>query len=319
MQQKLFPQPQEALKLGSLAARWSQPDLEDLSYSPPTLEMLLTHSNPKDPEQCRPFLPLGKVGLFIAPGGTGKTQTLVQLGLAVATGRPWLDEFHVASPGGVLLALGEETGPEIRRRMWCTREADPRLNKLTAREAINANLRYLPLAGCKAQLLGHDGEPTSAFNELCGMLRADAPRDGWRLIILDPASRFMGPKCETDNNIATQFISLIELLTEVPGNPTVLLAHHTGKGERKGGKDWARGASALTDGARWVGSLQPTEDGRVLLNVDKSNYTPKLSAPVVLKYGEHGSLTRVEVPPFTIPASPVIAAPKSKRTTIPIR
>ena len=249
-----------------LSQCWTCPAPEDFDHPPPPAKMLLRYSQVDD--SPLDFLPLGKVGLFIAPGGTGKTQALTQLAVAVATGRPWLDRFHPqGGPGGVLLALGEETPDEVQRRLW---KAHSPNNKLSlppdARAHYIANLRTLPLASVPVQFLDRNGDPSHIFNSLRRLLTDRTPPGGWRLIILDPASRFMGLDTETDNHAATCFIQLAEQLTEVPGSPTVLLAHHTRKGSPSGNKDWARGSSALTDGARWVASLQPypkPEEGKV--------------------------------------------------------
>lgn len=282
------------------------PTLEDFDRPPPPAKMLLRYSQADD--SLHDFLPLGKVGLFIAPGGTGKTQALTQLAVAVATGRPWLDRFHPqGGPGGVLLALGEETRDEVQRRLW---KAHSPNNKLSlppdARAHYLANLHTLPLAGVPVQFLNRYSNPSPVFGSLRQLLTDKAPPGGWRLIILDPASRFMGLDTETDNHAATCFIQLAEQLTEAPGSPTVLLAHHTRKGSPSG-KDWARGSSALTDGARWVASLQPYPkpdgetdnaeyNGLLALSLDKSNYTPRLPEPIPLRFDQNGSLVSTHRP-----------------------
>lgn len=291
------------------------PDPKDFDHPPPPAKMLLRYSQADGPSLD--FLPLGKVGLFIAPGGTGKTQALTQLAVAVATGRPWLDRFRPEDgPGGVLLALGEETPEEVQRRLWKVHSPNNKLSLLPdARAHYLANLRTLPLAGVHVQFLERNGYPSHVFNSLCRLLTDRTPPGGWRLIILDPASRFMGLDTETDNHAATRFIQLAEQLTEAPGSPTVLLAHHTRKGSPSG-KDWARGSSALTDGARWVASLQPypTPDGEadnaeynglLALSLDKSNYTRRLPELIPLRFDEHGSLvltTHPITPPKTKPS-----------------
>ena len=94
-----------------------------------------------------------------------------------------------------------------------------------------------------------------------------------QLVILDPASRFMGPETETNNAAATDWVNLIDALTLVGGKPTVLVSHHTNKTAiRPIGNDkkpvfdqsMCRGASALVDGFRWVLGLQRSQD------IDKS-------------------------------------------------
>lgn len=291
-----------------LSQHLKYPSPKDFDSPPPPSKMLLYYLAGDTP---RPFLPLGKVGLFIAPGGTGKTQALTQLAVAVATGRPWLSRFQPqGGPGGVLLALGEETHDEVQRRLWNARLALGVFDKDNdARDHYLANLRTLPLAGVPVQFLNRNGDPSHVFESLRRLLTDNAPPGGWRLIILDPASRFMGLDTETDNHAATCFIQLAEQLTDAPdapGSVTVLLAHHTRKGSPSG-KDWARGSSALTDGARWVASLQPypTPDheadnaeynGLLALSLDKSNYTPRLPEPIPLRFDQNGSLVLSRIP-----------------------
>jgi hypothetical protein len=121
------------------------------------------------------------------------------------------------------------------------------------------------------------------------------------LIVLDPLSRFAGVETETDNAAATRFVQAIESLTEAPGNPTVLVAHHTTKTSRKGedpalDATAARGASALTDGVRWVLSMLPEKPDVpgipspfVHLELVKSNYSPPAPRVTVVRE-DHGTL-----------------------------
>jgi hypothetical protein len=96
------------------------------------------------------------------------------------------------------------------------------------------------------------------------MLQENAPDDGWRLVILDPASRFIGPDVEKDNAAATRFVELLESWKNEPAladddgvGPTILLSHHVNKRsaddpiEMLYKQGAARGSSALTDGVRW--------------------------------------------------------------------
>lgn len=303
----------------------------DFTKDPPDRPMLLNYFDPEARKILggdlppTPFLPQGKVGIFVAPGGTGKTQALSQLAVAVATGQPWLNCCRVApipgkfgNKGRVLLALGEEDKNEISRRIGPF--VRNHLSELTPDEKhtfetdLRKNLKPFALDRVSPRMLGAKPqyEEEAFFSAFCRMI--DQGEDNpWRLIILDPGSRFMGPDCETDNNAATRFIELIEQLTRLPGNPTVLLAHHTRKGTGKGNnnKDAARGASALTDGARWVAQLTQLVDeedkptGTIELTISKSNYTvpPK---PIHLRFvapqkNWQSWLERVEAPAVETP------------------
>jgi hypothetical protein len=120
----------------------------------------------------------------------------------------------------------------------------------------------------------------------------------WKLIILDPLSRFAGSGAETYSSAATRFVEALETLTKVPGNPTVLVAHHTTKAARQGSSandtTAARGSSGLTDGVRWVATMRAENDS-VVMEFTKSNYSA-LPKPLVLRRTEGGALTASDTP-----------------------
>lgn len=265
----------------------------------------------------RGFLRAGIVGMLAAPGGLGKSQALIQLAVSVATGLPWLDRFDVVKPGKVLLLLGEEPPEELARRVQRTaammgllpeKAHELGLGRLGAHEDraddLAVNLWAEGLAGRRLALQSAEKdkpteEPFAA--ELRAFLADNAGDDGWRLVVLDPLSRFAGPLAEKDNYAATVLVETLELLRDAPGKPAVLVAHHTNKGALSGGTDQgaARGSSALVDGVRWVCNLELVVDGdiaekkvrrdRVRLNPVKSNYGPGLG-PVMLARERFGFL-----------------------------
>ncbi len=245
-------------------------------------------------------LPMGKVGFFVGEGGVGKSWALTQLAISVATGTSWLQNFNVPEDavGGVIMAMGEEDPEEMHRRI---RHITEHLNLASHNLSdLDKRLWPLPLAGHFMEFLD-DGERSFEHERFEQMLRLQAPEDGWKLVILDPASRFMGVDAEKDNAFATRFVQLLERLTSLPGNPTVLCAHHTTKTSRAGGAGArsvaARGASALTDGARWQGNLTPAFDegagefieDMAVFQISKSNYGPK-PAPLYLKRKENSGV-----------------------------
>jgi RecA-family ATPase len=246
-----------------------------------------------DIDESRGVLPLGKVGMLAAAGGVGKSWALTQLAISVATGTQWLGAYDVTAPGHVLLALGEEERLEVRRRLYYAGKAA----KLTAQqvELVKERIIFLPLCGkpvCITQQPGAQGaatKPGADFGDAAETVFSDVLRKrltnsghAWRLVVFDPRSRFAGLDAETDNAAATRFVQALERFAEVPGNPTVLVAHHTNKNSRAPGADAgagaARGSSALTDGVRWQANLEPLEmtdsDGRRLVEfrVTKTNY-----------------------------------------------
>jgi RecA-family ATPase len=88
-------------------------------------------------------------------------------------------------------------------------------------------------------------------------VRDYANAGAFRLVAIDPLSRFGGPDVETDNAAATRFIQSLESLAA--SDRGVLNAHHTNKVAR--GKNGivdataGRGSSGLVDGSRWQCAL----------------------------------------------------------------
>ena len=220
------------------------------------------------------LLVAGKVGMLAGHGGRGKTFALTQLAISVATGRNWFGhpDFSVPKKGKVLLALGEEDGEELWRRIYYSRRSLGIEGQ--AWEDLQDNLRPLPLAGEQVTLL--DGE---SYTEFYKNLESRITTDELRLIILDPLSRFASSDTETDNKAATTFITALERLTRGESKPGVIIAHHERKpnSDKQESQFGVRGSSGLVDGVRWVGRLGPAEDKNnarlVQFKVVKSNYT----------------------------------------------
>lgn len=240
-------------------------------------------------EHGRPFMRDSRVAALIAPGGTGKTYALCDFAMAVATGSAWLGTYGVASKGKVLLALGEEDEDEIRRRLWhISRPLD-----LYDRAEVARNIVPLGLMGQQVAMLERTADGNIRASSWFAQFRASLEAHGpWRAIVLDPWSRWGGSDAETDANAATMGISLLESLTQLPGRPAVIVAHHTRKvmaGARLDASD-TRGSSAFVDGARLVINLSRRPTGDLLeLRVTKANYTMP-SAPLVLARGDGGIL-----------------------------
>lgn len=267
-------------------------------------------------------VPLGRVGMLAAGGGQGKSWALCQLALCVAAGVDWLGTFKVVKEGRVLLALAEEEEEELQRRLYYgaralglgTQQRDTAADRIVALPMAGraVALTYSP---AELQAQGHvPGLGQLPETEFAQAIRAKlATADDWRLIVLDPISRFAGPDVEVDNAAATRFVQTLESLTRAPGNPTLMVAHHTAKatrGEGSAGSEAgaARGASGLTDAVRWQANLVPVtgEADYLELVPSKSNYA-KVGARVLLKRAEHGELKPVD------PLDPVAVRIREKR------
>lgn len=273
---------------------WKGVPLSWFDDVPPAREYLLRHPT-RDGKPCPPrhgdgFLPRGKAGTLTSAGGVGKTNSMVQLAVAVATGAPWLGHFHTSAGGGrVLLLLGEEDAAEARRRLFYVCKA---LDLDAAdRQAVASSVVVLPLAGVACPLLRLDKAdavtPTKALEALHARLDTHAG-DGWALIVMDPQARFAGVDAESSNALATRFVQECERLTQAPGNPTLLVVAHSSKLARRMDSADSRGVTALTDGFRWHATMV-AKNGGVELDVQKNNYA-RPSDPLHLERADGGLL-----------------------------
>lgn len=242
-------------------------------------------------------LPMGKTGLLVAQGGSGKTIALIQLAISVATGRKWLDHYVVPKPGRVLLALAEEDGEELDRRIhdlaYAMRLTDEQ------RWLVEQNVVALGLSGEVTSLVTQDGRETVETDVLTYFRRRLAEGE-WSLVVLDTLTRFAGGDTEKDSAQATRFIQAVESLCKAPGSPTVLVAHHTNKVSRVEGAvtsaSNSRGSSALTDGARWVANLDATSPESVKFEITKSNYAMGGPPVMLTRDSANGGCLSVESP-----------------------
>lgn len=246
-----------------------------LSRMPPPRRWLLRHPTrngvPVDDRHGDGLLPLGKVGVLLAAGGVGKTRALIQLAVAVITGRPWFGHFDIdrGASGDVLLALAEEDQEEVDRRLFDV--ANSMSLTEDERREVERRLVVLPLVGrqCAVATMSNGGEikSTRIVDDLLRRMKGRT----WSLAVFDPLSRWAGLPIDVDNTNATFVVTQLERVAIATG-ATVLVAHHTNSASRKEGRADSRGATAITDGARWVASL--TEDGdAVKFRQTKSNYS----------------------------------------------
>lgn len=259
--------------------------------------------------KARGVLPLGKVGQVIGEGGVSKTMFACQGAVAVATGTPWLGALSVPSPGRVLLVLGEEDAAEARRRLY---HAARVANAVPPKGSIVV----MPLSGVPAPMVESDQAGNFRDGPFTTWLRDYVRREGFRLIVVDPLSRFGGKEAETENAAATRFMQSLESV--VTSTSTILNVHHTNQSSRGGGKVSAisgRGVTGLVDGARWQCALSAESleiDGEevrerlgelVTFSVTKSNYAMKPEPILLRRDGEHmGALVPLDAPDLAVVA-----------------
>lgn len=302
-------------------AGWAPLPAEWLASRPPARRWLLRRPSTALGVADAGVLPLGKVGLLVAAGGAGKSMALVQLAVSLALsdathvrdparfawfggcrdGDTIRGGFEVATTGRVLLVLAEEDPEEARRRVYRAAEVYGLVGSpewLPAVAALERRLVVLPAAGNTGVALTDPilGGPSRAAQVL--RKRLDETEEPWAAVILDPLSRFAGADAEKDNRAATSLVQVLETLTEAPGGPAVLVAHHTSQGARQAGTleaTDARGVTGISDGIRWQCGLRPRPelaDAPRLVDwrVTKSNYA-LCPSPLVLVRGDGGTLT----------------------------
>ena len=116
------------------------------------------------PQQCLDFvlpgLPLATVGNLVAPGGTGKTQFLLQLAVCKSLGIASFDGlFPASAPEAVLFIAAEEPEIVITQRLHAIIDSlidskiflDIERSKLV--EMLASNLRIFPLSGRNVRLI----------------------------------------------------------------------------------------------------------------------------------------------------------------------
>lgn len=226
------------------------------------------------------FMPKGMPCMLISPGGSGKSWALLQAAIAAATGTKWFNHFQSERPIKVVYVSAEDSFNQLWRRarkIFFGHDLD---KSPKYKDAFNNNFFPIPLNGLCLEICDAEGQPTNEFFELEKYLHT---MQNVELLILDPASSFHGCS-ENDSKPMRRWITLLHKLTHCPGNPTVLIAHHTNKSAFQKAKDneanfdqsFARGSSAIADGVRWMACLEKKdtpENDRVLFRLLKSNYS----------------------------------------------
>lgn len=260
------------------------------SQKPKSIHALLTVDR-ADGERVA-WLPRGTVALLASPGGTGKSTLTMQLVLAVASGTPWLSKYEVVEPGRVFVWSGEDEEEDMHRRVHSVASVIPG-GLAGLPEGWEDNIYRCATNGEDSRFVDV-GDKTLAetlfFQSILDQVELFQPA----LVVLDPASRFMGTD-ENDNAQATRWITLVEKLKNAESKPTVLVLLHTKKGGVMSSQEAIRGASALVDGARWAATVERlTADGdgydALRLRRVKNNRCPKDDGGMMLVRNKSGAM-----------------------------
>jgi RecA-family ATPase len=265
-------------------------------------------SKPPDREYLlEDVLPCAVAGAIVAPGGTGKSQWMLQLAASVATGESLCGVWRVAHQGQVLCLMAEDDEFELHRRVWDTLHALP----VEVQDRARRNLFVRSLVGENNKLTERllPGEVAEA--PLVRRLRVTLKQfKNLKLVVIDPASRFRGGE-ENNAMDVTRFVEVIEALVKETG-ATILVVHHTNKTSASNidsSQNDSRGSSAFVDGVRFVMVLKRMsrdEAGEFGIDVArigfylraevvKNNYAPPQSEPIWLERGEGGVLRKADI------------------------
>ena len=273
-----------------------------LAAEPPPIRWLLVDA-----------LPAGIVGTVVAPGGTGKSWWLMQLGVSIATGIPLAGVWEVGETGGVLMLLAEDDDIQIQRRLHHLTAALPATRYLAARDQLHQNLIVVPRVAESNLLTTAKGNSREVeATEFVDQVIATAQQvPNLKLIVIDPVSRFRGGD-ENSAQDTTRFVEAMERIAKSTG-ATVIAAHHSNKSAFNAAEPTqsaSRGSSALTDGVRWQMNLTTftvadaknfgvsTEDKgfHLTATITKNNYAAPQPS-VILKRCTGGYLDKSDLTP----------------------
>lgn len=187
----------------------------------------------------------GTVGSIFSAGGSGKSMMTLEAAMAISCSVAGGDLLQINPPatGRVIYFAGEDPEVVLRHRIHdMTENMDER-----AVHAIADRLDLEPMLGVGLDLFRDDH-----------MERVIAYAAESRLIVLDTISRFHSGD-ENSNGEMGQLLNRLEKIAVRTG-AAVLFLHHVSKSSGRDGSDTgqhaSRGASVLTDNARWGASIR---------------------------------------------------------------
>lgn len=198
-----------------------------------------------------PGLPVGKVAILSAPGGTGKSFFLLELGVSVAAGEPLIHGLVPNGSGPVKYISFEEDEIDLHNRLTALFQTFGGL-KPPVESFFPSALEgeSLPL------LVGRDvGRGVAVNRDAVSWLERQCT--GMRLVILDPLSRLH----EADENNNSEMKALVRILiaTAKKTQCAIVIAHHTSKSAVLNGQADVqgshRGASCIVDDPRLAMTL----------------------------------------------------------------
>lgn len=193
----------------------------------------------------------GHVSMITGRGGDGKSLLALQVGAAVASGRPfahWLPKQR----RNVLVINAEDDQPELQRRLFSICQT------MGLRDRDLAGLLHL---STERIALIHkepaDGSIKTAplYDRVVELIR----EHGIGLLILDPLVEAHVNLNENDNSDMKELVVRLRFLARVEKLP-ILLIHHSRKGAMGGDQDGARGGSSLVNACRTVLTVERMDE-----------------------------------------------------------
>ena len=282
------------------------------------MDLRATFDTEPDPlDMVLPGMVSGTVGMIAGAGSAGKSMWSVQCGMSIACGSDifglleGIEGFELGQ-GRVVYACAEDQRPVLHHRLFNMAQ---RMREVAPDEApgiLDAVVRNFEIVDLYGSGITIEPEPADWWTSNWWLLAQLAT--GSRLVIIDTLIRFAGGRSENDNVEMAAMMSAVEMAVKATGS-TFLLLHHVGKASARDGSAGSdqtavRGASSLTDNARWQANLQtmtvqeaekrgieePDERRRwVSWEATKTNYGPPLP-PVWLYRGPSGILVADEPP-----------------------
>lgn len=206
----------------------------------------------------------GHLSILVAPGGSGKSQLTLQMGIITALGMEW-GGWKPRRPHKVLVINAEDDKDELRRRLYAaTEQMGVDQASLRGRLLIAKNIDDIVIAQSdpKTKVVHR----TPKFDQL----RQAIQTLGIGMVIVDPfAETFIGDE-NSNSEIKWAGIAWRELARST--DCAVYLIHHTKKhaAAMAGDPDASRGAGSIVNTARVVSTLfTMTADDAAALGVDE--------------------------------------------------
>ena len=194
------------------------------------------------------FIPLGKPGIIAAVGGVGKSLSMIQLALGIATGGQWWGKT-IMQKGSTVIFAAEDDLSEVHRRIAS-------LDPLGLRFQSEYDVYVFPIPEQKEPmiLLKEEGV-TSQATELVEELKTIP---NLQLVIFDPLQAFTTGNISSSNEVGQLWGSYCANISARLG-VTTLTVHHLAKSALTNDSDDAlshraeiRGASSITDSVRFA-------------------------------------------------------------------